>query len=313
MSLKETKIYKRQRFYVHPEAEIDDKIRVAVTGDWHISPIITESQKYAIYQTILKIEPDLIVLQGDLVDSPTELFDHDSLKKLKDTLKLCSDSAPTVLVLGGHDFITPTDPGVELDVVPIWREICEETDVKLLQDEWFELENIRVFGCFQEADTVMDQDGHRKDNSRPFQEKLQSLDLKPKPDKINWFAAHAPNLTRKSIKALKDFDVISFGHTHGGCVPIGLDKLLDATHSNLGLISPELKPFPKTARGAKMLSTDTTLIINTGLVATHFSAAKPLQYLNPLKKGEITEVIFEPEVDPDNIEKSDEVEELEDF
>ena len=313
MSLKETKLYKRQTFYVHPEAEIDEKVSVAITGDWHISPIVSDAQKYAIYETLLKIEPDLIVLQGDLIDSPTELFDKSSLKKLKDTLSLCSDTAPTVLVLGGHDFITPTDPGVELDVLPLWQEICEETEIHLLNDEWFELDNIRVFGCAQEADTVMDQDGHRKDNSRPFQEKLIELNLEPKPDKINWFVAHAPNLTRKSIKALKHFDVISFGHTHGGCVPIILDKILDATHSNAGLISPEMKPFPKLVRGAKMLSTDTTMVINTGLIATHYSAPKPLQYLNPLKKGEITEVIFEPEADPDNIEDANEAEELEDF
>ncbi|MBQ6393726.1 metallophosphoesterase [Candidatus Saccharibacteria bacterium] len=293
MKLNETAIYKTKRYFVQPEVTVEEKTTVAIIGDLHISPIVSEKQCYNIYKRLVKIEPDLIILQGDLIDSPTELFDENSVKKLKDTLKMCSRIATTVAVLGGHDFVIPTDPGVVMDVIPIWEKICEECNIELLMDEWYETEKIRIFGLFQDADFIIDSEGKRQDDAKIMEKKLDEFELDPEPDKINWFISHAPSINRKVIKMLKHFDVMSFGHTHGGCVPIFLDDILDKVHSNRGLVSPMKKPFPKLARGAKTLSTDTSLIINSGLIAMHYCVPKPLQQLNFLKKGEITEVVFE--------------------
>ena len=293
ISMKETKFYTTKHYFVKPEVEVEEKTTVALFGDLHISPIVSEKQCYYVYKHLMKIEPELIMIQGDLIDSPTELFDESSLKKLEDTLKMCANIAPTVMVLGGHDFIIPTTPGVVMDVIPIWKEICEKCGVELLMDDWYETEKIRVFGLFQDEEFIIDADGRHYDDAKIMTKKLEEFELNPKPDKINWFISHAPTLNHKSIKLLRNFDIMSFGHTHGGCVPIILDDILDKLHSNRGLISPMKKPFPKLARGGKTLSTDTSLIINSGLVATHYCTPKPLQELNFLKKGEITEVVFE--------------------
>ena len=57
-------------------------IKVMVTGDWHISPIISENQANFLQEAVTQAEPDVILLQGDIVDSPTELERETSLKKV---------------------------------------------------------------------------------------------------------------------------------------------------------------------------------------------------------------------------------------
>ncbi|MBQ3306397.1 metallophosphoesterase [Candidatus Saccharibacteria bacterium] len=294
MSLKETAFYKVRHYYIQPEAKIKDRVNVAILGDFHISPIVTGRQNYEAYKRLIKLEPELIVLQGDLIDSPTEFFDEESVKKLKDTLKMCARIAPTVMVLGGHDYIIPIEPAALMDVIPLWKEICEECKVHLLMDEWYETDTLRVFGFFQDKDFTIQEDGELRDNPEVMEKRLADLKLEPEPDKINWFVSHSPSMTRRTKRYLKNFDVLSFGHTHGGCVPIGLDFIMDKLNLHGGLVSPDKKPFPKVARGAKQISDDTSMVINSGMIATHYSAKKPLQYLNMLKKGEITEIVFEP-------------------
>ena len=73
--------------------------KVMLTGDWHISPIVSKRQYQFLEDAIAQAKPDLIILQGDLVDSPLELQRETSQKKLIDSLSLCTKNAPTVLVL----------------------------------------------------------------------------------------------------------------------------------------------------------------------------------------------------------------------
>ena len=294
MGLKETATYKVQRYFIRPEAKIKDKVSVAILGDLHISPIVSEKQNYEIYKHLVKIEPELIILQGDLLDSPTEFFDEGSVKKLKDTLNTCTRIAPTLMVLGNHDFIIPTEPAATMDVIPLWQEICKECKVELLLDEWYETKDLRIFGFFQDKDFCIQENGERRDNPEAMEKKLADLKLDPDTDKINWFVSHSPAITRKTKHYLEHFDLLTFGHTHGGCVPIGLDAVMDKLNIHGGLVSPDKKPFPKVARGAKQITDETSMIINSGMIATHYSAKKPLQYLNFLKRGEITEIVFEP-------------------
>lgn len=300
MSLKETKFYTTKQYPLEVEAEAEEPFRVALLGDLHISPIVSEKQCYAAYLELSKIEElELIIIQGDMVDSPTELYDTESVKKLTDTLKMCARIAPTVVVLGGHDIVIPRDPAVEMDVIPIWKEVCEECGVKLLLDEWYETEHVAVFGLYQNAQFVFGKNRKRKDDPKVMERKLAELGESKKlsrefPGKVRWFAAHAPLLNRGGTRALADFQVASFGHTHGGCVPILIDSVMDRLGKNGGLVSPEKKPFPKMVRGRTTLPTGTELIINSGMIATHYSTSASLQYLNGLKKGEVTEVTLKP-------------------
>ncbi len=265
--------------------------KVMIAGDWHISPIVSDRQYHYLKEALEATQPDVIILQGDLIDSPTELKRETSLKKLIASLRLCVKAAPTVLVLGSHDYITPTNPARIMKdfALPFWRKICQKTGVKLLCDEWYETPKIRIFGAFQNEKCMITEKQKFRDNPRAFYRQVKDYDFSPVNDKkINWFAAHAPYLIKETAEKLSIFDILSFGHTHGGIVPKGLDEIFAKLHIHRGLISPNRMPLPRHSRGVFRTSQSTFALINPGMVGAQFCAPKIGQSLNFIKAAEIS-------------------------
>ena len=278
---------------------IDKKIapiRVMVTGDWHISPIVSKRQFDFIKTAVEETSPDVIVLQGDLVDSPLELRRETSLKKLLKTLRFLAESAPTVLVLGSHDYITPTNPPKVMKEYSLekWEVICRKTGVKLLIDDYFEpIDGLRVFGAFQDEKCCLEKNNkgeyHHFDSVAAFSDYVEKTEFPILKNGINWFAAHAPLLDKKCIEKLSAFDVASFGHTHGGIVPRGLDEIFEKFDLHFGIVSANKTAFPRNVRGSKIVN-DTLLIINPGMTGAQFCAPRLLQNMNFVKAAEISVV-----------------------
>lgn len=269
-------------------------VKVMLTGDWHISPIVSERQEQFLKDAISKTKPDIIIVQGDLVDSPTELKRETSLKKLMRELKLCAKAAPTVVVMGNHDFITPINPiEVRKDFsIERFKILCDKCGVKLLLDDWLELKGIRIFGAFQNEGGVIKKlkSGRYiyRECPREFQKELEQHDFSSlKDDKVNWFAAHAPLFSPKIIELLQSFDVLSFGHTHGGIVPKGLDETFEKLHIHGGLYSAGRMPFPRKVRGAWKEKQGSFVVINSGMVGAQFCAPRMLQNMNFVKAAEV--------------------------
>ena len=261
---------------------------VAVSGDWHISPIVSEKQYKMLEKAFKEIRPEVIILQGDLMDSPKQFKNTASVEKLRRWFSLCTSFAPTVMVLGSHDFIEPTKDGhIINEALDCWQKICAETRVKLLNDAWFETEHVRIFGMRQGPEYCLTSKNEHKNNPEVFEKHLVELNLKTTPDKINWFVAHAPDMTKKAEEILAEkFDVASFGHTHGGCLPLVIDTVVDKVGGHGGIISPTMRPLPSNVRGVKKIG-QMTRIINSGMVATQNCAPKATQYLNFAKAAEI--------------------------
>ena len=328
MKLNEPNILKIRLHEVFLDRNISP-VRVMLTGDWHISPIVSSQQLDFLKQAIAKAKPEMIILQGDLVDSPIELRRETSLKKLLLELRVCSQAAPTVLVLGSHDYITPTIPAKNMYdfAIPCWRKICKVCGVKLLMNEWFvHSPKLRIFGAFQDERCIIEEEiddggktgssrnakisesdnriirkeGHSdkriayKDSPNGFLKCLNECndiidkELKKKFGGVTWFASHAPLLNDEVVEKLKPFDVASFGHTHGGIVPLGLDELFEKFDLHFGLISANHTPFPRNVRGAKPISDSTMLVVNPGMIATHFCVNKFLQNMNFIKAAEVS-------------------------
>ncbi len=269
-------------------------VKVMLTGDWHISPIVSERQEQFLKDAISRTHPDVIIVQGDLVDSPTELKRDTSLKKLMRELKLCAKAVPTVVVMGNHDFITPINPiEVRKDFsVERFKILCAKCGVKLLLDDWLELKNIRIFGAFQNEGGVIKKlkNGRYiyRECPREFQKELEQRDFSNlKDDKVNWFAAHAPLFSPKIIELLQNFDALSFGHTHGGIVPKGLDETFEKLHIHGGLYSAGRMPFPRKVRGAWKEKQGSFVVINAGMVGAQFCAPRMLQNMNFVKAAEV--------------------------
>lgn len=298
MKLNEPTVLKVREHVINFQKKVPN-ISVMVTGDWHISPIISERQAEFLQEAVDVVKPDAIILQGDMVDSPAELQRETSLEKLMHELKICSDKAPTMLVLGGHDYLTSTDPVESLkeSSLPLWRKICKKCKVKLLMNESYEpIPGVAFYGLFQdERCTVgLDKNGREEHdgNADGFLEQLNEINFKLDTKKVNWFVSHAPLLSKEVISKLSGFDVLSFGHTHGGIVPRGLDEVFEALGINVGLISPKKEPLPPLSRGVKAVGDSTMLLINPGMTGAQFCAPKPLQKLNFVKAAEVSVVKF---------------------
>jgi len=281
-------------------------VKVALTGDWHVSRIVSDKQYRFLKDKLHKIKPDVIVLQGDLFDTPSALDDGKLVRALQKRMKLCAKIAPTVLVLGNHDQIAPVHQPplsyadyltrVRRGAVTEWRRICRETGVKLLDDKWLEVRGLCIFGFMQGPEIYYCKPGEKGENYPAMRKKLRELALeevmKPKDGKVNWFAAHAPIGGLYRMRELGKFDAFSFGHTHGGCVPVGVDWVVDALGGHGGIVAPFMKWFPsRYMRGCEVLKNGANYIVNTGMVMTQDSAPKILQYANFLKAAEVTEVI----------------------
>ena len=261
---------------------------VAISGDWHISPIVSQSQYEMLRSAFTEIQPELIILQGDLMDSPDQFKNPESVQKLYEWFSMCMSFAPTVMVLGSHDFIEPKKYGrIDENAVLNWQKICSDTGVRLLNNEWFSTQPIRVFGMAQGPDYCLTPEGKHKNNPKVFEKQLGELTFNTALDKANWFVAHAPDMTKKAEQILAEkFDVASFGHTHGGCLPLGIDTLVDKSGGHGGIISPTKRPLPSNVRGVKKIG-KMVRIINSGMVATQNCAPRATQYLNFAKAAEI--------------------------
>ena len=278
------------------------KITIFITGDWHVSPIVSDRQFTFLKNALKNTKPNIIMLQGDMVDSPEELKRDSSVKKLIAELKLCSQTAPTFLVLGAHDFITTRDPRKVMKefAIPKWRQICKECNVKLLMDEWVELADMRIFGAFQDekCSTHLNKKGElvHKDSPAEFEKFIEKFDFSvAKADKINWLMAHAPLFTPKVLEKCSAFDVMSFGHTHGGIVPRGMDEMFEKLHLHSGIISTNTTLFPRKVRGVWQEMNGTTIVINPGMTGAQFCAPRVWQEMNFVKAAEISLVEIIPE------------------
>jgi len=280
------------------------KTTVACLGDWHISPIVSSRQAKLIQESLGKIKPELILLQGDLIDSPSLLRDEKLKAQLIDTMKICSEMAPTLMVLGNHDYIEPVHRKIESKEafqklvmekpLETWRKICQEAGVKLLADEWFETETVAVFGFFENEKMLFNKAAWHE-NFEEMQKRIRELKqngkLETKPKKVNWFFSHVPIGQVAEMKELEGFKVMSFGHTHGGCVPRGLDTAFDKIGFTGGLIAPSKRLFPlKQIRGCETTKNGAKIIVNTGMILAQACAPKLFQELNFLKAGEVSEI-----------------------
>ena len=304
MFLKEPVFCRTPRYTVEGTG-INNPVKVALTGDWHVSRIVSDKQYQTLKKKLTEMQPDVIILQGDMFDTPRAFDNSKLVAQLKRSMKACAKIAPTVMVLGNHDQIDPVHgvpeshaeymKHVRKDVIDEWRKVCESAGVELLIDEWFEVKGLRIFGMLQDPEIYYCKPDKKGENIAAMRRHIKELDeegvLKFKKGKVHWFAAHAPIDELYSMPELSGFDVFSFGHTHGGCVPVLADLVVYACDWHGGIVAPFMKWFPtRFIRGREKLENGANYIVNTGMVITQNSAPKPLHYGNFLKAAEITEI-----------------------
>ena len=196
-------------------------------------------------------KPDYICLLGDLVDSPKEI--ESRANELKTLITNCSSIAPTMLILGSHDFIDE-DSDEYKDVLletSFWEDLETNKDVHLLNDKVFQDDNIFIAGYRQKRDAYYNLVKEHKEDAASYKQdfitKTEIWTTLPT-DLPKILLTHSPEPIQSPLTQalIANYDVTITGHYHNGCIPIILDDILN-THS--GLITPKKDFFPKHARG----------------------------------------------------------------
>lgn len=254
-----------------------NNIKIAGIGDIHISRLVGEKDINNIYESLFRENPDYICLLGDLIDSPKELTIEQSINDLFSLMKNCASIAPTMVILGSHDY----DNTKELDLSneeDIWSEINKLKDVYVLNDDIYNDNIITIGGYIQKKEAYNNpNDIHREDSLAFYNDfiKHPNLYFELREDVPKILLTHSPEVIRDSKveELLSSYDIIITGHYHNGCVPAMLENIYP---KNAGIITPKLRLFPKEARGIIKLDSDTYLIYSGGWIK--LSAGSPLLF-----------------------------------
>ena len=259
---------------------VKEDIRIASLGDIHISRLTGTRDIFNILDSLYELDPDYICMLGDLIDSPTSLEDDKKLKELETLLSNSTTIAPTLLVLGNHDFVTNSANNIidMTDETDIWKEVTARANVHLLNDELYTDNKIAIAGYKQKLEAYINLYKERREDSKAFFEdfrdkKILYKDLPKDLPKV--LITHSPEaiIGLEDKEILNGYDLIITGHYHNGCVPAIIDNIFP---QNAGLITPQKRLFPKNARGIIKLNNGAVMIYNGGWTKIAESAPKIL-------------------------------------
>ncbi len=280
---------------------VNSTIKIASIGDIHISKLVGIKDIENILQSLNIIKPDYICFVGDLIDSPTVLFNDKKVYELKYLIEKCGFIAQTMIVLGNHDFIDKTQQGFPdvFDETSVWNEINDGKSVFVLNDKLHIDSDVAFYGYRQKRNAYYFSGDYKQGadnfyNDLNAQKEFHQLS---QTDKFNVFLGHSPEfLHLPHVQELLRFSNLCLtGHLHNGCVPYFLDKVLPP---HIGIITPDKKLFPKNARGIFKLGAENYLIHGGGYTKISESAPKIFYPLDAWCTRQIDLIIVSPGIKP---------------
>jgi len=219
--------------------KVNNTITIAVAADLH-SQYFGEHQE-KIIDRIKKSQPDIILMPGDMTNSP---YDSNGMIEF---MQQAVNIAPCYYVLGNHEYWS-----MEHDKI---LNLVKETGVTILRNEQVTLninENtIELYGMDDwdanyYDDNYIDKDWATQLNNlwTENDKKNYRILMTHRPEKVEYYTNY-------------EYDLIVAGHSHGGQgrIPFILN----------GLYAPDQGYFPKYAGGKYELSDATTMIVSRGL------------------------------------------------
>jgi predicted MPP superfamily phosphohydrolase len=166
--------------------EIANELSVVQLSDLHIGSIHKEDFLQRIVSRTNQLNPDLVVITGDLFDGPHRYrkAEFEPLNNLK---------APAVLVAGNHEIYAGMDK-VE--------RMLEDIQVTLLRNRSIDLKGLQIIGIDDANDR------------RQVEKEL--VNIKIDPSKFNVLLYHRPDGVEAAREA--GIDLMLTGHLHGGQV-----------------------------------------------------------------------------------------------
>lgn len=239
-----------------------DGFRIAQVSDLHNTEFGSENCR--LIDSLRVIQPDIVVITGDLVDSRRTNIDV-SLKAVDQMVPI----APTYYINGNHES--------RIDEYERLRTGLEEMGVTVLENEKVTLERkgetISLFGV---CDPDFDPDMWTKDGHIIMSEQLEALDISGD-DGFSILLSHRPE--RFGLYVEHGVDLVFSGHAHGGQVRLPWIG---------GLFAPQQGLFPQYDAGL-FTEKDTQMIVSRGLGNSVFPfrvGNRPEIVVAQLQKGE---------------------------
>lgn len=286
--------YLQIRDYRIYNKKVQNPFKIIALGDIHLSRLVDERKLDPIKYQLDYEQGNYIVFLGDLIDTPKELNNPEKRAQLLDLLKTAARLAPTMVILGSHDYVEEShyDSYDEYTVVfdaEFWNEVASIDNLYLLINDIYKDNRVLFMGYAQTLEYYFNNKNEHCENLEAFYEDFfthpelyQNL---PK-DVVNIGLIHSPEYAKmpKNNELLKDYDLLIAGHNHDGCIPFGIGNF------RRGIISPKKEILPKDVRGYRELETGTGLLISGGIIKIQDCAPKiihPLNHLCPMQMDSI--------------------------
>lgn len=274
-------------------SKVISDLKIGALGDLHISRLVGLEKLNPLLFQLEKEKLDYIVFLGDLMDRPILTNDITKKRELLQLLKDAANIAPTMVILGNHDYITESEHCTFFDYnLEFWNEVSRIKNLFLLNDMLYYDDKILFMGYMQKFEyyfSLTKKRISREDSEEFYKDFVKHTSLYENlPESLPKIGLiHSLEFTdaAKNRNLLKDFDLLIGGHDHDGCIPFGFGNF------NRGIISPRKQLFPKNVRGTVTLDTGTKTIISGGIVKIQDTAPKilhPLNHLCPMQMDIIT-------------------------
>ena len=129
--------------YHIPLGHAESELRIALLSDVHLGAFVGADHVRRIVEAVNAIQPDLIVVAGDLIDDDNSILsEHEELQQISCEFRQLRSRYGTVLTLGNHD------PDA---ADPAFRAFLEESNIGLLHNQVLELPTVNVIGASDPA------------------------------------------------------------------------------------------------------------------------------------------------------------------
>lgn len=271
---------------------VKNDFKVVALGDIHLSKSVDKIKITAIKKQIKEEKADYNVFLGDFVSTPKELENKEIQEQLLDLIASSAVVAPTMIILGNHDFINKNkDKNNKYSIEnnkAFWEKVISINNVYLLDNKLYQDNQVLFMGYKETLKYYYNNESYEDlevffNDFKSYPKLYKNL---PK-DIIKIGLIHSPEYAKleKNNMLLRDYDLLISGHNHDGCIPFGFGNF------TFGIISPKKKIFPKEARGYRVLNTGTSLLISGGITKIQECAPKvshPFNHLCPMQMDTIT-------------------------
>ena len=272
---------------------IKKDITIVHISDIHFSKITKKKNLDKLVKYIKNINPNYIMITGDIIDSGEIMEDKLKIKELFSFLGNLGKLAKVLISLGNHDILCHDD-------YTFFDEANKIDNVHFLNDSSFHDEFLYVFGY-----TLPSEYYYNINKSESVEVLIKKLDecnkqlIKIPKDTCSVALIHSPiRLTNPEVVTrLKKFNLILCGHTHNGMVP---DILKIFFRGNSGLVAPGKGLFPKIAKGKIVIPIDkhdVTIIINGAITKLSERSGKFFSRLNFAYNQSVNKIIIKKEGD----------------